>query len=747
MFRSLRDRINALNATTSGASTSNTTNVPSSSRSTGAAGSIKDKIGKFQANAESNPLVPVGSFGLGGVRREPSSVEGNNNMNKSRVASLGGGSFDSVRTGGGRSSLAGIGGSSGSSNAGSLKEENLDNTKISSNPSSSRSSSVDSHSNASLNPTGYKTPTDSTPPQSISPPSSTDLLDDLPIRTGPGSISSLNVEDGDSVQESGTDTPTTQSAYASPVSSPIVEPSHFSHDEPNPLNLNDNKILDHSTLKGPVALLREPSRTQSVISVSSMIVEDGSQATEGVANLSEVEHIDLNEKEEEKSEIPSSVGEVLDVSEVPEVHERSEELEKFREEQTKKELERYEEETEDATVIPGLPSMETRSSVTIPASPTEVSPVEVEEPEVREDRILKTPEPNEESQPKQHTPVLSTFGTLDDGSHEYATSARLNSLSSEHTNGSDFGSYRDGDRRESAFTTSLTPKSEASELGEDDPLLSSSARGSTVSTGGFQDISINQPEMHREVSIHHEVSIIPPSPGMPKVKCNDCSEEVDLMELADHTCAPSFLPPAISSPLPPSPKSLSSIPTSPNFPDIPLSSDDEPEIAGAFPSPKSTRFTTLSPSRLAWASTSSPTSAEALESPTTLRKKSLASSKLDNFVPQSRNLVPDDVEEDDDEFFKSNSLANHGIPDSPLDSNFPSSFTYMTSLVGSNRMSQVSQTSSGGSSTRDVSGWGSRSSLGGVPGVDDDENEEQDYEGGSVTIVRSTASHRIDTQP
>lgn len=741
-----------MNATTSGASTSTSSNVPSSSRSTGAAGSIKDKIGKFQANAESNPLVPVGSFGLGGARREPSSIEGNNNMNKSRVASLGGGSFGSVRTGGGRSSLAGIGSSNSSSNAGSSKEENLDNTKISSNPSSSRSSSVDGHSNGSSNITGYKTPTDSTPPQSTSPPSSADILDELPIRTGPGSISSMNVEtgsvDGDSsVQESGTDTPTTQSAYASPVSSPIVEPSHFSH-EPNPMNLNDNEIHDsYSTLKGPVALLREPSRTQSIVSVSSMLVEDGSQATEGVANLSEVDHIDLNQKSEEKGEIPTSVGEVADLSEAPELHERSEEIEKLREEQTKKELKRYEEETEDATVIPGLPSMETRQSTTIPLSPTELAPAEVEESEVREERILKTPEPTEEFQPRQHTPVLSTFGTLDDGSPEYATSVRLNSLSSEHTTGSDFGSYKDGERRESAFTSSLTPKSEASELGEDDPLLSSSARGSTVSTGGFQDISINQPEMHRDVSIHHEVSVVPPSPGMPKVKCNDCSEEVDLMELADHTCAPSFLPPAISSPLPPSPKSLSSISTSQNHSDVPLSDDDEPEIAGAFPSPRSTRFTTLSPSRSAWASTSSPTSVEAQESPTTLRKKSLASSRLDSFVPQSRNLVPDDVEEDDDEFFKSNSLANHGIPDSPVDSNFPSSFTYMTSLVGSNRMSQVSQTSSGGSSTRDVSGWGSRSSLGGVPGVDDDENEEQDYEGGSVTIVRSTASHRIDTQP
>lgn len=612
-------------------------------------------------------------------------------------------------------------GSSTSSN-GSNKED-LDSTKVNSNPSSSRSSSIDSHSPTNL--AGYKTPTDSTPPQSISPPSSTDVGDENQLNQqhprAPASISSMNVEtgsiSGDSFQENGNDTPTSLSAYASPVSSPIVEPTTFpsSSDDPSSITLDHDSNLNSSTLKGPLAHLKEPVRTSSAVSVSSLIVEDGSQATEGVANLDEVDNVTLNaERKNSSDEIPTSVGEDSSTIEIEEVVEHSEENEELREAQTKQELERYEGEVEDLTVAPDVP-LQTRQTIPIQESTQEP---EVEE---RQERVLKTPEPNETEQKKHDTPVLSTFTSLGatDGFPTSVSLASLSSLTSNQTMESDIGDIKLGSG--SDVTPQLTPK-----LGLNDEL----AEGETISAsnaefgGLLKDLSIS-PSSTSVPIIQHELVVDPPTPGMPRVKCNDCSEEVDLMQLADHTCKSSSLPPAISSPLITS-KTLPSLSTSTTYPDVPLDDDEEePAVAGAYPSPKSTRFTTLSPARSAWTASN-----ENQGSPTTAKKPS--NTRLDDFSSQTQSLVPDDVgeeNEDDEDFF------NKPMTKSDSDSTFPTSFTggNFPSMVGSQRLSQASSDSN---TNRDLASWGSRGSIGGVPGVDDDDDE-LNYEGGSVTIVRT----------
>ncbi|GAA5911011.1 hypothetical protein JCM5296_004597 [Sporobolomyces johnsonii] len=254
--------------------------------------------------------------------------------------------------------------------------------------------------------------------------------------------------------------------------------------------------------------------------------------------------------------------------------------------------------------------------------------------------------------------------------------------------------------------------------------------------------------------------------GMPKVKCSDCGTEVDLMELADHSCAPSQLPPALASPpaSPQAPRSSRSGPSAPPSPSraIPDGSDeplDHPilNVDPVTTSPHQPRSTPpTSPRNLASsirANLSRPSSQHSiLQSP----------AKLDAFVPQTDSLVPDDVldfyGDDDDEGiddfaaargeFSSFGSAERSAPsvpqdvddDSPLvpQAEFQPAFSSAPSIPRS-RSQPTTRVQQMASEPRSNSVYG-----GNMPGLydsgDDDEGGDGGY--GSVTIVRTTASHR-----
>ncbi|GAA5848716.1 hypothetical protein JCM8547_004605 [Rhodosporidiobolus lusitaniae] len=76
---------------------------------------------------------------------------------------------------------------------------------------------------------------------------------------------------------------------------------------------------------------------------------------------------------------------------------------------------------------------------------------------------------------------------------------------------------------------------------------------------------------------------------MPKLHCSDCGAELDILELADHACAPSQLPPALTSP-PASPQAartstLSPSPSTRSIPDVPQEPQEPEPVAASSPSP------------------------------------------------------------------------------------------------------------------------------------------------------------------
>lgn len=653
--------------------------------------------------------MPIGSFGLGGVRRDPSNLDG---KEKGRVASLGGG----------RANVPlGVVTASRSVSVGGGVRASKDDADRGSQHSSSRSSSIDRGIPASpvqsSSPTfDYKTPPNDSNSSStlMGPPT---VLADLRANSTM-SVSSMTVETGSThsgrTGEDSLDTPTSQSAYASPIASPIFQPVLLSAGEPVALKLDPTPSDDVSTLpellRGPLATLRGgPTRTASALSVSSMLVEDGSQASEGVANLSDLSlGTELGDDFNVKL-VPTTVGESESGILSGGAPEQTEEANRIREEQTKLELEKYEREVEDATAAPIPPSMGTRETVLTPG-------LEEEKKEVQEEK-------------KVVTPVLSTFATLPSGQDLFATSVSISSLSSltsRQSIESDIGDHKFADLD---VTPEHTPKLGSSEYntprssgfgGEEDHFgTSPHAHSQEDDESGYGDILDD---------LTADDKVVPSSPGMPKVRCNDCSKEVELMELADHTCAPSLLAPAISkSPV------LHSTPflaPPPSHPDVPLDDEEGPEIAGAFPSPTSLRLL----------QTSKQPSKEAGRTPS----GSIKSPLLDSFVSVPESSVPDDVDhEDDEDFFKpisQPSQAPVGSPRVPIIPNLYDDLPDSPTL--GRRQSEQRAASRSDLSSPDLGGWGNRISVvGGVPGVDDDEDEA--FEGGSVTFIsRSTATHR-----
>lgn len=416
-------------------------------RQTGAKGRISDKIGKFQANAEEAPLIPQGSFSLGGARREPSSGR----EEKGRVASLGGGRANvplgvvttprSVSTGSPRTPRSEAG-STGSGGGG-----------IS--PASSRASTpalADSVATIEPEPTSYPLPpaferADSAVSSGARTP-------------GALSVSSLSVEEGSYTSEGGPDPSSISlseaTIAASPLSSPRLTAISVEQADLPSLPSSPTFASPPASLKTPLDSLRAPLRSPSSLSVSSMQVEVGDE-TEGEGAASAMSGIETPRGEE--APLPevvggsdagseSGVGAPMSVDEDEEV---AAAREKAREEATKAELDEYEKETTDATAPHPV---ELVSTPTLSGSP-ETS------------RTALSDHPGEDS-PKP------------DAAPETTMTDAVESAEEESEGGGGYGDILDD------FAASEDGESKAEPSGEDS--------------------------------------------GMPKVKCSDCNQDVDLME-------------------------------------------------------------------------------------------------------------------------------------------------------------------------------------------------------------------------
>lgn len=200
--------------------------------------------------------------------------------------------------------------------------------------------------------------------------------------------------------------------------------------------------------------------------------------------------------------------------------------------------------------------------------------------------------------------------------------------------------------------------------------------------------------------------------GMPKVRCHDCNTEVDLVELADHSCSPSRqAPPSLNASSSPQKNESSVSPPSPTRDnvDVPQESVDD-------------------------------FSATPLANSTILPSTSDSTTKLDTYVPVTDSVVPDDIGTEDDvlDFYGEE-------PDSPIERSAPGQDVpldleeeeeqnafHPTEAVQMSR----SQSQPTTRAPKPESSGGPRSHSVYLPGYYDDSDE--GYQGGTVTIVRSS---------
>ncbi|GAA5894132.1 hypothetical protein JCM8208_002356 [Rhodotorula glutinis] len=237
-----------------------------------------------------------------------------------------------------------------------------------------------------------------------------------------------------------------------------------------------------------------------------------------------------------------------------------------------------------------------------------------------------------------------------------------------------------------------------------------------------------------------------PTSPIPGVKCSDCGEEVQLIELADHSCARSSLPPALSSPpsSPPAPvPGALSPPTSPpraapDVPEEPLD-EEEPPTDGSTSTPRRQKK----------------------------RSNDSGAERLDAFVPQTDDLVPEDIldaygadtdEEDQAVDAQVASTSSQGVPQDVAD--VPSDDLDTSSEPGAPHdgghdaaepMARSASTPGGAvarvrkasTKPRVQSAYGGTTKL---PGRYYTSDDEMDGEPGSATIVRSPSSQRFADQ-
>ncbi|GAA5985156.1 hypothetical protein JCM11641_005469 [Rhodosporidiobolus odoratus] len=595
----------------------------SSSVRTGAVTKVSDKISRFQANAETAPLLPEGgSFGLAPARaRAPGSKD--RGVEKGRVASLGGGRAPvplhavaprSVSTGGSPSTRSEAG-SSGESRSGSRV--------------ASRESSAGAEEQRPTTPGGEPTPVPSPTASSSSvveqPGEEVPSLSLPPAPSTPGalSVSSMRVETGSLTDEGAAPNPADIDISAanlagethSPLSSPVV--AAIAYPPPSSASVSSADgiapSIPTSASKGLLDSLRAPSRAGSIASLSSMIVEAPS---EDVANLSEISRAAtptaeppglVKAAEDERSRSASPGGEAAS--------------EEQRSARTDAELALYEEDEAD------------------PAAPAQGA---------------------------------ESAGPGSNGDLSGARDAMAVSVSD-----ASHGSPED--------VTSATAMAE--DEGAD---------------------------------------------SMPKVKCSDCSAELDLMQLADHSCASSSLPPYLTSP-PASPQSVRQASTR-SIPDVPTSESP----------PASPRNSFASPSR-----------AHADQEPS-------HSQDVDRYASLPEGLVPEDMPQDVIDLYGDEGSSRsvpapmeQAVPEdvevdhhSPIDPP-PVSIQSPTAISSSSSSSTMTRSSSTPSTAPGAASQlraqkkaaepRSQSVYGGpMPGKYYSSDDEDGAEAGSVTIIRST---------
>ncbi|GAA5931198.1 hypothetical protein JCM3775_004959 [Rhodotorula graminis] len=238
-----------------------------------------------------------------------------------------------------------------------------------------------------------------------------------------------------------------------------------------------------------------------------------------------------------------------------------------------------------------------------------------------------------------------------------------------------------------------------------------------------------------------------PTSPIPGVKCSDCGEEVQLIELADHSCARSTLPPALSSPpsSPPAPEPailsthVSPPRTAPDVPEEPLD-DDEPPTDDSISTPRRQKK----------------------------RSNESGGEKLDAFVPQTDDLVPEDIldaygDDHEDDGDEQPAAVDAQVASAPQDvADVPSDDLDTTAEPGAPRhdgqgvydpepMARSASTPGGAvarvrkasTKPRVQSAYGGSTKL---PGRYYTSDDEMDGEPGSATIVRSPSSQRFDPQ-
>ncbi|GAA5947301.1 hypothetical protein JCM3765_001615 [Sporobolomyces pararoseus] len=228
--------------------------------------------------------------------------------------------------------------------------------------------------------------------------------------------------------------------------------------------------------------------------------------------------------------------------------------------------------------------------------------------------------------------------------------------------------------------------------------------------------------------------------AVPKVKCSDCDASVDLLELADHSCAPSRQSP-----------SLGSAPSSPS-----TRKTDHPESSTTQPD-SDQPGTTLSGDHVEEA-TRTPlagsavlgTAPDQVTKPATLSNEPQppSSDKLDDYVPQTKSIVPEDIapeEEEDDvlDFYGEEPVSptEKSSSSRPVDADVPLDLDEEEHLHEANTSSSSTTMSRSMSqpTTRapKESAGGPRSHSVYLPGHYEDDDDEG-YQGGTVTIVRSS---------
>ncbi|KAI5480196.1 hypothetical protein MNV49_001524 [Pseudohyphozyma bogoriensis] len=536
----------------------------------------------------------------------------------------------------------------------------------------------------------------------------------------------MNVETGSLTSEiptideaESTAAPFPTSAINSPLSSPIVEATLIDEEAVPPALDIPPSVAGGAPLKSGLDGLKAPVRSGSAMSVSSMAVETGSVASQEGAESTTTEDV-----------VPSVVGDEEAISPVVsggKTEAEEEQLEQEKKEQTQKELDEYEKEDTDVTVPPEevlhitLPKPTAEEAITMPAiivPESPVAPVPVaEDPGVEVPVQLATLSP----------PALSTLAPLNDPEQTMPRSVTLTSLQSE---------IDDSVAPVSASTSAVVSKPEeptqiadilaVNEVEPAAPIEEKEDEEQHASYSSYLDDYANDDEEKQRAAT-------PVSPGMPQVKCSDCQRMINLMELADHSCDSSALPPAISS-HPSSP--AASIKSPPMSPSVSRMLPDAAEGTTPAVQHGMTRSASTSSSKF--------------------------SQKMDAFVAQTSSLVPDDVS--DDEFADRPQRPAGDDLDSPMDpvgietprrsgssSRAPQQrrpsfdlpedisayddldaaphapiFTQKPATTPTKGKDRIGRSLSGNV------GYGTGSPLRGF----DDDSDEEGYEGGSVTIVR-----------